>query len=305
MGRMTQRLKVQRVGDSSGRRIESVAVEEPLEIRVAVLPDRGVPAGGNPLRPPSDTVTTTMRLPGDDFDLSLGHLVAEGLIGGGEDVATMMHCTDAGPDGSPTFNVVEVTLAAGVSLRRPLTERTEIATSACGVCGSASVDDLLAALPHSPSSDDTTFELAAIHAGMRAMRERQKVFEATGGVHAAALLGPDGHLLVVREDIGRHNAVDKVIGWAAREGRLPLRGHAVLVSSRAGFEIAQKAAVAGAPVLACVSAATTLAVEVAERTGLTLLGFVREPRATAYAHPGRIITDASHAEPSQKATPGL
>lgn len=305
MGRMTQRLRARRMGDVSVDRIESVAVEEPLEIRVAVLPDRGVPAGGNPLRPPSDTVTTTMRLPGDDFDLSLGHLVAEGLIGGGEDVATMMHCTDAGPDGSPTFNVVEVTLAAGVSLRRPLTERTEIATSACGVCGSASVDDLLAALPHSPSSDDTTFELAAIHAGMRAMRERQKVFEATGGVHAAALLGPDGHLLVVREDIGRHNAVDKVIGWAAREGRLPLRGHAVLVSSRAGFEIAQKAAVAGAPVLACVSAATTLAVEVAERSGLTLLGFVREPRATAYAHPERIVTDASHVVPSQKATPGL
>ncbi len=288
MGRMTQRLRVHRMGEASIDRIESVAVEEPLEIRVAALPDQGIPAGGNPLRPPSTTVTTTMRLPGDDFDLTLGHLVAEGLIGSGEDVATMMHCTDTGPDGSPTFNVVEVTLAAGVSLRRPITERTEVATSACGVCGSTSVDDLLAALPHSPSTDDASVSLTAIHAGMTAMRERQKVFEATGGVHAAALLDPQGRLLAVREDIGRHNAVDKIIGWAAREGSLPLRGHALLVSSRAGFEIAQKAAVAGVPVLACVSAATTLAVEVAERSGVTLLGFVREPRATAYTHPRRV-----------------
>lgn len=288
MGRMTQRLKVQRVGDLSGSRIESVAVEEPLEIRVAALPASGIPAGGNPLRPPSTTVTTTMRLPGDDFDLTLGHLVTEGLIGDGEDIATMMHCTDVGPDGSPTFNVVEVTLAAGVSLRRPISERTEVATSACGVCGSTSVDDLLAALPQSPSTDDARFGLDEIQAGMAAMRLRQKVFDATGGVHAAALLDARGEVLVVREDIGRHNAVDKVIGWATREGRLPLRGHALLVSSRAGFEIAQKAAVAGVPVLACVSAATSLAVEVAERSGLTLLGFVREGRATAYSHPARV-----------------
>lgn len=290
MGRMTQRLRAQRMGDRSVSRLESLAVEEPLEIRVASLPAAGLAAGHAPseLRPPSTTVTTTMRLPGDDFDLALGHLVTEGLIVDADDVAAMMHCTDTGPDGSPTFNVVEVTLAAGVSLRRPVTARTEIATSACGVCGSTSVDDLLEALPHSPSDDPVRHSLERIHAGMAAMRERQKVFEVTGGVHAAALLDPDGRLLVVREDIGRHNAVDKVIGWAAREGGLPLRGHVLLVSSRAGFEIAQKAAVAGAPVLACVSAATTLAVEVAERSGLTLLGFVREPRATAYAHPERI-----------------
>lgn len=288
MGRMTQRLRVRRMGDRAVSRIESVAVEEPLEIRVAALPDRGIAAGSSPLRPPSTTVTTTMRLPGDDFDLALGHLVAEGLVASAEDVATMMHCTDTGPDGSPTFNVVEVTLAAGVSLRRPVTERTEVATSACGVCGSASVDDLLAALPHRPSTDEVRVPLAAIHAGMAAMRARQKVFEATGGVHAAALLGPDGEVLAVREDIGRHNAVDKALGWATREGGLPLRGHTLLVSSRAGFEIAQKAAVAGVPVLACVSAATTLAIEVAERSGVTLLGFVREPRATAYTRPERI-----------------
>lgn len=288
MGRMTQRLRVQRIGDRSGTRVESLAVEEPLEIRVAALPASGIPAGSAPLRPPSATVTTTMRLPGDDFDLTLGHLVAEGLIRDGDDIATMMHCTDTGPDGSPTFNVVEVTLSAGVTLQRPITERTEVATSACGVCGTTSVDDLLAALPHSPSTDDARFDLDTIHAGMAAMRLRQKVFEATGGVHAAALLDARGEVLVVREDIGRHNAVDKVLGWATREGRLPLRGHALLVSSRAGFEIAQKAAVAGVPVLACVSAATSLAVEVADRSGLTLLAFVRGDRATAYSHPARI-----------------
>ena len=291
MGRMTQRLRVQRMGDRSVTRIESVAVEEPLEIRVAALPGGGLAAGGAPseLRPPSTTVTTTMRLPGDDFDLTLGHLVAEGLIRDADDVAAMMHCTDTAPDGSPTFNVVEVTLAAGVSLRRPVPERTEVATSACGICGSASVDDLLATLTHPLAADDVRHRLGALHAGMAAMRERQKVFEATGGAHAAALLGPEGDLRVVREDIGRHNAVDKVLGWAAREGGLPLRGHALLVSSRAGFEIAQKAAVAGVPVLATVSAATTLAVEVAERSGVTLAGFVRDPRATVYTHQERVL----------------
>ena len=287
---MTRRVRVQRVGDREITRIESLAVEEPLEIRVAALPGGGLAAGGAPgeVRPPSMTVTTTMRLPGDDFDLALGHLVAEGLIVDGEAIATMMHCTDVGPDGAPTFNVVEVTLAPGVRLRRPVRERTEIATGACGVCGSASIDELLGALPDATTPDSARFPLGQIHAGMSAMRERQRIFESTGGVHAAALLDPEGQVLVVREDIGRHNAVDKVLGWAAREGRLPLRGHALLVSSRAGFEIAQKAAVAGVPVLACVSAATTLSVEVAERTGLTLMAFVREPRATIYAHPERI-----------------
>ncbi len=290
MGRMTQRRRVLRRSPEPKTRIETLAVEEPLEIRVAALPAAGIAAGGAPveLRPPSTTVTTTMRLPGDDFDLALGHLLAEGLIGEAEDVATMMHCTDTAEDGSPTFNVVEVTLAAGVSLRRPVTARTEVATSACGVCGSTRVEDLIATLPPGLAEDAARVPLSRLHEGMAAMRERQKVFGDTGGVHAAALLDPQGRLLAVREDVGRHNAVDKIIGWAGREGRLPLRGHVMLASSRAGFEIAQKAAVCGVPVLACVSAATTLAVEVAEESGLTLAAFVRGDRATVLSHPGRI-----------------
>ncbi len=290
MGRMTARRRVLRRSPQPSRRVETLAVEEPLEIRVAALPPAGIPAGSAPagMRPASTTVTTTMRLPGDDFDLALGHLIAQGLIGERDDVATMMHCTDTGADGSPTFNVVEVTLAAGVRLRRPVTERTEVATSACGVCGSTVVEDLVAGLPHALAEDPARVPLARLHEGMAAMRARQRVFDDTGGVHAAALLAPDGRLLAVREDVGRHNAVDKIIGWAAREGRLPLRGHVLLASSRAGFEIAQKAAVAGVPVLACVSAATTLAVEVAEEAGVTLAAFVRGERATVLSHPDRI-----------------
>ncbi len=278
MGRRTQRYRAERVtlDDASAQRagrVETVAVEEPLEIRVG---------------PGREVVTVTMRLPGDDFDLAVGHLMTEGLIASGADVTSMMHCTDVDASGSPTFNVVDVALAPGVTLRRPLRERTEIATGACGVCGTASVDDLLTALPHDLASDDTPFALERLLEAVEAMREHQKVFAATGGVHAAAIVAPDGELLVVREDIGRHNAVDKVVGWAVREGRLPLRGHAVVVSSRAGFEIAQKAAMAGAPVLACVSAPSSLAVDVARESGLTLVAFLRPPRGTVYSHPERL-----------------
>jgi FdhD protein len=251
------------------RRPDPVVVEEPLTIRVD-----------------GAEVTTTMRTPGDDFDLAIGHLVAEGLLGPG-DVEHAMHCTDVDASGSPTFNVVDVTLRPGRTLRRAPDVRTEVATSACGVCGKASVDDALARL----SPVEVTpwrFDVRAVPALVDRMREAQSVFDRTGGLHAAALFSPTGELVVTREDVGRHNAVDKVVGAAARSGSLPLADHALLVSARAGFEIVQKAAAAGIPGLVAVSAPTSLAVDLAAASGVTLLAFAREDSVAAYTHAERL-----------------
>lgn len=252
-------------------RPDTVVVEEPLAVRVA-----------------GTEVATTMRTPGDDFDLALGHLLTEGLIGSGEDVAGMMHCTDTATDGSPTFNVVDVTLAPGVTLRREPGRRTTTATSACGLCGEQSVDEALARVPSRPAADGPVVDPRAVPGWVAALRERQTTFARTGGVHAAALVDMAGRLLVVREDVGRHNAVDKVLGWALRTRRFPLDDVVLLVSSRAGFEIVSKAAVAGVPVVVAVSAPSSLAVEMARRSGTTLVAFAREDSLSAYAHPHRL-----------------
>ena len=268
---------------------DSVVVEEPLEIRVD-----GV------------SVTTTMRTPGDDFDLAIGHLLAEGLLGSTDDLATIMHCTDVDADGSPTFNVVDVGLRAGARLRREPAPRAEVVSSACGVCGKQSIEDALAVHGSGVGEDPVSLAVQELPGLVARLREKQSVFDRTGGLHGAALFGPAGAasgaaggsaavperpLLVVREDVGRHNAVDKVIGWAAREGRLPLTGHVLVVSSRAGFEIVQKALAADVPVVAAVGAATSLAVQLARESGLTLVGFARETSAAAYSRPDRLTVD--------------
>ena len=275
MGRVTTRVPRTRVDlerAATVRRPDTVAVEEPLEIRVG-----------------ERAVTTTMRMPGDDFDLALGHLLTEGLVRSGADVATMMHCTDVGPDGSPTFNVVEAALAPGVQLARPARERTETMTSACGVCGSASVD-AVRTVSHADVAHDPLAVPADVLVGLPdALRAAQPVFERTGGTHAAALATPDGELLVVREDVGRHNAVDKVVGATARERELPLTGHVLVVSARASFEIVQKAAVVGIPVVVAVGAPTSLAVDLATETGITLVAFARAPRLSVYSRPDRVL----------------
>ncbi|HMM95950.1 MAG: formate dehydrogenase accessory sulfurtransferase FdhD [Micrococcales bacterium] len=274
MGRVTTRVPRTRVDlarDVVDRRPDTVAVEEPLEVRVG-----------------EDPVTTTMRTPGDDFDLALGHLLTEGMIGSAHDVATMMHCTDVGPDGAPTFNVVEATLSPGVALLRPARERTETMTSACGVCGSASVDAVRTASRFDVAADAVALDPAVLAALPDALRERQAAFDRTGGVHAAGVATPDGELLVVREDVGRHNAVDKVVGALARERELPLGGTVLVVSARASFEIVQKAAVAGIPAVVAVGAPTSLAVELAADAGVTLLAFTREGRFSVYARPDRV-----------------
>ncbi len=274
MGRVTTRVPRTRVDvtrDVVVDRPDTIAVEEPLEVRVD-----------------GTAVTTTMRTPGDDFDLALGHLLTEGMVGSTHDIATMMHCTDVGPDGSPTFNVVEAALSPGSVLRRPARERTESMTSACGVCGSASLDAVRTASRFDVAADPVALDPQVLASVPDALRSRQPVFDRTGGVHAAGVVAPDGTLLAVREDVGRHNAVDKVIGALARERELPLAGTLLVVSARASFEIVQKAAVAGIPAVVAVGAPTSLAVELAVDAGITLAAFTRDGGFSVYARPDRV-----------------
>jgi FdhD protein len=277
MGRVTSRAPAVRIeltpdGPVAVHRPDTLTVEEPLEIRVQ----------GRPL-------SVTMRTPGDDFDLTIGFLVTEGLIGGAEDVATLMHCQDLGTDGHPTYNVVDVVLAPGVAPPDVSAERNFYTTSSCGVCGKASIDAVRTKSAYDVRTAMPALDPTLLGTFPDALRERQKVFDRTGGLHAAGLFTVDGELLAVREDVGRHNAVDKLVGWAAREGRLPLYDAVLLVSGRASFELTQKATMAGIPVLAAVSAPSHLAVELAEEAGLTLVGFLRPPRMTVYAGSQRLV----------------
>jgi FdhD protein len=274
VGRVTARTPTLRVDVERGstvQRADSVAVEEPLEMRV----------GGVAL-------TATMRTPGDDFDLVLGHLVTEGLLESAAQVHSLVHCQDAGEDGRPTFNVVDVTLAPGVVLPPTGAARSTYTSSACGVCGKSSIAAISTRSRHAVDTDPVRLRPGTLAAMPDTLRAAQRVFERTGGLHAAGVFTPDGELLAVREDVGRHNAVDKLVGWAAREDRLPLSGCVLLVSGRTSFELAQKALMAGVPVLASVSAPSSLAVELAENAGMTLVGFLRGTTMNAYARPDRL-----------------
>ena len=277
MGRVTRRTPVHHVdlSDPVASRItnrpDTVTVEEPLEIRVG-----GV------------SLAVTMRTPGDDFDLALGFLLTEGLIGAAEDVRTLMHCQDQGEDGLPTYNVVDVTLAPGVEPPNADAARASYITSSCGICGKASIEAITTTSRYVVAQDRESIEPRVLATLPATLRAHQKVFDRTGGLHAAGLFTAKGELLVAREDVGRHNAVDKVIGWAARENRLPLAGHVLCVSGRASFELTQKALMAGIPTLAAVSAPSSLAVELATEAGMTLVGFVRDPKLTVYSGAERL-----------------
>jgi len=277
MGRVTARVPAVRIelaedGIRSVSRPDTLTVEEPMEIRVQ-----------------GQSLSVTMRTPGDDFDLTLGFLVTEGLISGAQDVATLMHCQDEGEDGRPTFNVVDVVLAQGVPLPDTSAERNFYTTSSCGVCGKASIDAVRTSSPYDVKTALPSVDPQVLGRLPDVLRQHQKVFDRTGGLHAAGLFSPEGELLALREDVGRHNAVDKLVGWAAREGRLPLDGAILMVSGRASFELTQKATMAGIPVMAAVSAPSHLAVELAEQAGLTLVGFLRPPRMTVYAGAHRLV----------------
>lgn len=273
MGRVTDRRRVLRIrGGAAGHRADTLVTEEPMEIRL----------NGKPL-------AVTMRTPGDDFALATGFLVSEGVLGSAAELANIVYCAGAGSDGSNTYNVVDVRLAPGVPVPDITLERNVYTTSSCGLCGKASLDAVRTTarwpIDQGPGPRLDPGVLAALPDRLRA---GQQVFERTGGLHAAALFTADGELLDIREDIGRHNAVDKLVGRALREGLLPLAGKILLVSGRASFELAQKAVMAGIPVLAAVSAPSSLAVDLAHETGLTLVGFLRGASMNVYAGEERI-----------------
>lgn len=282
MGRATDRRSVLRIdldatGEGRGRirRQDTLAAEEPLEIRVGA-------AGPGRRRP----LAVTMRTPGDDLDLAIGFLLTEGLIRSAEDVHTAQLC--AGAETPNTYNVVDVALNPGVP--EPVTDpsRNFYTTSSCGVCGKASIESVRTRSRFVVQDDPLVVAAELLAALPDRLRAAQRAFDRTGGLHAAGLFTADGEMVVLREDVGRHNAVDKVIGWAAREGRLPLAGHVLLVSGRASFELTQKAWMAGVPLLAAVSAPSTLAVELAEEAGMTLVGFLRGPTMNVYTGAARI-----------------
>ena len=270
------------MGSPPAHREDVVAVEEPLQIRVSAL------ASGPVAAAPRD-LTVTMRTPGHDFDLVAGFLVGEGVVRGPADIAMMRYCAGTNDAGEQTFNVVDVTLGLGIPLPGAEIERQVLTTSACGICGTTSIDQVRKALPPDLAGRPSwRVSVAVLLALPDALRTAQGLFAKTGGVHAAGVFTAAGEALCVREDVGRHNAVDKVVGWALREGRLPLRETVLQVSGRASFELVQKAALAGIPVLAAVGAPSSLAAELADELGVTLIGFSRGRSLNVYTHPGRV-----------------
>lgn len=264
-------------GGRARPRSDRLAAEEPLEIRLLT---------GDGARP----VAVTMRTPGADFELAAGFLFGEGVIGAGGDVRAMSYCTDPDVDGEQRFNIVNVALAGGAADTARL-ERHFLTTSACGVCGAASLDALQIRTGPLPDGGPSVTPTVLATLPER-LRKAQGVFEATGGLHAAGLFGPTGTLLALREDVGRHNALDKLLGWALLDGRLPLDDHVVLVSGRASYEILQKCLVAGVRVVCSVSAPSSLAVAIASRFNMTLVGFLRGERFNVYAGADRVLTEA-------------
>ncbi|PWJ48140.1 FdhD protein [Quadrisphaera granulorum] len=290
MARSSPRKPVLRVDAELGttsRRPDSLAAEEPLEVRVRAL-SSGDAAAAEP-------VVVTMRTPGDDVELALGFLLTEGLLADPDDVAAAVHCGDPDPadeHGLSSLNVIELTLRPGVPAPDLEGRRTFGMTSACGVCGSASIDAVARRSRFDLREDAAQVAPELLLELPGRLREAQRVFARTGGLHAAGLFSTDGELLAVAEDVGRHNAVDKVLGRAAREhlaGGWPLRGTVLQVSGRASFELVQKAWCAGVPVLSAVSAPSSLAVELAGRAGMGLAGFVRPPRFNVYAGEERVL----------------
>jgi FdhD protein len=258
----------------SSPRADFLAGEEPLGIRVD-----------------GTALTMTMRTPGDDIELAAGFLAGEAMVRSAADITSIKLCdgTSCGHgDHHGLGNMADVTLAPGV-LIPPGARRSFMTTSACGVCGKTSVEDICV-LPHAAlSADQTRFAPAVLASLPDQLRGAQRLFDRTGGLHAAGLFTASGDVIAVREDVGRHNAVDKIVGWALLDGRLPLAGCALLVSGRASFELVQKAVLAGIPLLAAVSAPSSLAVSLAEEAGLTLIGFLRGQSMNVYTGAQRLI----------------
>ncbi len=255
-------------------RADLLAVEEPLEIQV----------DGEPLM-------VTMRTPGHDIDLAAGFLFTEGLLDSLDAISAIRMCDE---------NTAAVTLAPGGALLRTAS-RNFMATSACGVCGKDSIEEIRVRSAFDVAADQVQVSPAVLAGLPDQLRKAQRVFRSTGGLHAAGLFTADGTLLALREDVGRHNAVDKLAGWALRSGLLPLAGHVLLVSGRASFELAQKAVMIGVPVLAAVSAPSSLAASLADDAGMTLVGFLRGTTMNVYTGEQRVITESAQTEPDRVA----
>jgi FdhD protein len=268
MGRITTRRQIVSYDGAVVRsRPDTLVVEEPLELR----------AEGR-------TLTVTMRTPGDDMDLAAGFLVSEGAVHATEQLRAMRYCAGQDEHGVNSYNVLDLILS--VPAPAPRTTNT---SSACGICGAASLDAVRTTTAFAVAEDPLTVTPAFLAALPDRLREAQRVFDTTGGLHAAGLFDGSGELLCLREDVGRHNAVDKVVGWALRDGRLPLTGTVLMVSGRASFELVQKAWMAGIPCMAAVSAPSSLAVDLAVDAGMTLVGFLRGDRMNVYSGALRVV----------------
>jgi FdhD protein len=258
-------------GGRSIQRPDRLVTEEPMEIRI-----EGPGAA-------AEALAVTMRTPGHDFELAAGFCRTEGIIAGPDDLTGVRYCLDAGDE--QEYNVVTVATRANVDLEPH--RRAFAANASCGLCGKATLDQVAQTCPTVTAT--TTIRWDCLQQLPDALRAAQAVFETTGGLHAAGVFAPDGQAMIVREDIGRHNAVDKVIGRALLDGMLPLSEYVMVVSGRVSFEIVQKAAVAGIPILAAVSAPSSLAVRAADTLGQTVVGFLRGDRANLYTHAERVV----------------
>lgn len=265
-------------GDGQVSQRDEVAVEEPLEIQLVTGEASGAAA---------KSISITMRTPGNDAELALGFLFSEGIITNETWIASIDHCGEPDPD-TGVRNVIRIGLNADEAIDLDRLERHFYTTSSCGVCGKASLDALRVAGQHSLKHAGTRFPRDVLTVMPERLREQQQVFSRTGGLHAAAVFSPDGEIAVVREDVGRHNAVDKAVGALLRRHRLPAHDLGLLVSGRASFELMQKALVAGLPLLAAVGAPSSLAVQLAREFDMTLVGFLRRDRFNVYAGPERL-----------------
>lgn len=271
--RSTSKVVVQRVAEDGIRaRSDKLVAEEPLEVRVR---------SNGQVR----TAAVTMRTPGSDFELAAGFLFSEGIVRQRDAVARIDYCSDVEDEQLYNVVTVHVTGDTGVDLR-PL-ERHFHTSSACGVCGKTSIE-AIETRGVEPVTEGTSVASKVVSGLGDKLRAAQSLFDATGGLHAAGLFSREGDLIAAREDVGRHNAVDKVIGWALLDGRAPLTGCILVVSGRVSFEIVQKVAVAGVPIVCAVSAPTNLAVSTAQRFGITLIGFMRGHRFNVYSRSDRI-----------------
>jgi FdhD protein len=275
---------------TSRPRTDQLATEEPLEIRLRAG-GIGEGAGGEGAIPVfrrrsqragQRTVAITMRTPGNDFELAAGFLYGEGVIRSGAEIEGISHCADPDLDEDKRYNIVNVDLRSDALPDLQALERHFYTTSACGVCGKTSLESLrIRGSPAIPPGPEVDAEVLRALPGK--LQAGQGLFAATGGLHAAALFDAGGSLLAVREDVGRHNAVDKLVGWALMGGRLPLGHHLVMVSGRSSFEILQKCLMAGVPIVCAVSAPSSLAVALAREFGITLVGFLRGERFNVYS----------------------